>query len=134
MERHCRESLSGRRRIDSMMIDQSRESSAPRVTITRRQFLTGAAALGAELTVLRRGGGGIADASALPAPEASGIEHVVLVMMENRSFDHFLGWVPNADGMQKRLFYLDSSGRRHKTRPLAPDYQGCGHPDPDHSY
>jgi phospholipase C len=22
----------------------------------------------------------------------------------------------------------------HPTHPLAPDYQGCGHPDPDHSY
>jgi phospholipase C len=26
------------------------------------------------------------------------IQHVVLVMMENRSFDHLLGWLPNADG------------------------------------
>ena len=90
--------------------------------------------MGAGLTVLRRGGGGLADAAPLPAPEASGIEHIVLVMMENRSFDHFLGWVPNADGMQKRLFYRDSRGRRHKTHPLAPDFQGCAHPDPDHSY
>ena len=30
----------------------------------------------------------------LPAPGRSGIEHVVVVMMENRSFDHFLGWLP----------------------------------------
>ena len=32
----------------------------------------------------------------LPDPDASGIEHIVVVCMENRSFDHFLGWVPNA--------------------------------------
>jgi Phosphoesterase family len=71
-----------------MTIDRLTESSSPsRVTITRRQFLTGAAAMGAGLTVLRRGGGGIADAAPLPAPDASGIEHIVLVMMENRSFD-----------------------------------------------
>ena len=29
-----------------------------------------------------------------PPPADSGIEHVVVVMMENRSFDHFLGWLP----------------------------------------
>jgi phospholipase C len=30
----------------------------------------------------------------LPIPEESGIDHIVLVMMENRSFDYFLGWLP----------------------------------------
>jgi phospholipase C len=33
----------------------------------------------------------------LPTPAASGIEHIVVVMMENRSFDHLLGWLPNAN-------------------------------------
>jgi len=37
--------------------------------------------------------------ASLPDPQASGIEHIVVVMMENRSFDHFLGWLPNAEGM-----------------------------------
>jgi phospholipase C len=32
------------------------------------------------------------------------------------------------------LSYLDAQGAAHSTHPLAPDYQGCGHPDPDHSY
>jgi phospholipase C len=71
---------------------------------------------------------------ALPHPEDSGIEHIVLVMMENRSFDHFLGWLPGANGRQAGLSYTDSTGAPHATHPLAPDYQGCGHPDPDHSY
>ena len=31
---------------------------------------------------------------------SSQIKHIVVVMMENRSFDHFLGWLPNADGKQ----------------------------------
>jgi phospholipase C len=30
--------------------------------------------------------------SMLPPPETSGIEHIVVLMMENRSFDHMLGW------------------------------------------
>jgi phospholipase C len=55
-------------------------------------------------------------------------------MMENRSFDHFLGWVPGADGLQAGLTYTDAAGVPHSTHHLAPDYQGCGHPDPDHSY
>jgi phospholipase C len=27
-------------------------------------------------------------------PAASGLEHIVVVTMENRSFDHMLGWLP----------------------------------------
>ena len=70
----------------------------------------------------------------LPRPDKSRIDHVVVVMMENRSFDHMLGWVPGADGRQSGLSYVDAAGVSHPTYPLAPDYQGCGHPDPDHSY
>jgi phospholipase C len=70
----------------------------------------------------------------LPPPHQSGIEHIVVVMMENRSFDHFLGWVPGADGKQAGLTYLDKSGHPRSTGGLAPDYTGCPHPDPDHSY
>jgi phospholipase C len=73
-------------------------------------------------------------ASRLPDPEISGIDHVILVMMENRSFDHFLGWLPGANGRQAGLTYVDASGTGHATYPLAPDFQGCGHGDPDHSY
>ena len=72
--------------------------------------------------------------ASLPPPEESGIEHIVVVMMENRSFDHFLGWLPNADGQQAGLSYLDAVGVAHSTHPLAPDFTGCTHPDPDHSF
>src|SRR5512132_346672 len=65
---------------------------------------------------------------------ATPIQHVVVLMMENRSFDHFLGWVPGADGQQAGLTFTDSAGVPHPTFPLAPDFQGCLHPDPDHSY
>jgi phospholipase C len=68
------------------------------------------------------------------APAQSGIEHVVLVMMENRSFDHLLGWTPGADGRQAGLTYPDRNGVPQSTHALAPDFQGCAHPDPDHSY
>jgi phospholipase C len=69
----------------------------------------------------------------LPAPARSGIDHVIVVMMENRSFDHFTGWVPGADGRQAGLRFVDRYGVPHTTWHLT-DFQGCAHPDPDHSY
>ncbi|MEA2340555.1 MAG: phospholipase, partial [Solirubrobacteraceae bacterium] len=72
-------------------------------------------------------------AAAAAAATSAGYDHVVVVMLENRSFDHFLGWLPGADGRQQGLAYRDRAGVLHPTHPLAPDFQGCGHPDPDHS-
>jgi phospholipase C len=97
--------------------------------LSRRGFLraaagaVGAVALGRPVAVASK-----------PTTGAARFDHVVVVMMENRSFDHFLGWLPGADGRQAGLTYADITGAAHATRPLAPDYQGCGHPDPDHSY
>ncbi|HEU5270671.1 MAG TPA: alkaline phosphatase family protein [Jatrophihabitans sp.] len=71
--------------------------------------------------------------AALPAPAASGIEHVVVVMMENRSFDHFLGWLPGADGKQDGLTFTDRYGLPHRTHHLT-EYASCNYHDPDHSY
>jgi phospholipase C len=39
-----------------------------------------------------------------------------------------------ADGRQAGLSYTDDDGSVHATQRLAPDFQGCGHPDPDHSW
>jgi phospholipase C len=62
------------------------------------------------------------------------VDHIIVVTMENRSFDHFLGWVHRADGRQAGLSYVDANGVRHPTHALAPDFQGCGFADPDHSF
>jgi phospholipase C len=79
--------------------------------------------------------------AATAAPLVSGqksnpsqIEHVVVVMMENRSFDHLFGWLPNADGLQAGLTFPNPAGGTSATFPLAPDYTSCSYPDPDHSY
>lgn len=53
--------------------------------------------------------------------------------MENRSFDHYLGWVPGARGRQAGLTYLDDAGMPHDTHRLR-TWTGCGFNDPDHSY
>jgi phospholipase C len=68
----------------------------------------------------------------LPGPRNLPIDTFVIVMMENRSFDHHFGWVPHADGRQAGLSYTDPNGVSHSTYPLAPDFQGCGHPIPGH--
>ena len=76
--------------------------------------------------------------AALPEPEGSEIDHVVVVMMENRSFDHVLGWVPGADGRQRGLSFADADGQPRQSFALAADpaygFQGCGWNDPDHGY
>jgi phospholipase C len=120
------------------------------MTISRREFL---GALGAAGALAATGGWRSAASAAsaagsgvkavpllttatkgVPAPEASGIEHIVVVMMENRSFDHFMGWLPGSDGKQAGLSYSDQAGKTHKTHYLGTEYNGCSHPDPDHSY
>jgi len=112
------------------MANNSRFANA----FSRRDFIqsttvaAGALALGVGSTA------GAARVRALPKPQQSGIQHIVVCCMENRSFDHFAGWIPGADGRQAGLTYTDANGAAYPTYPLAPDYQGCAHPDPDHSY
>src|SRR4051812_37835323 len=105
--------------------------------INRRDFLRAAAGASGGALFGRSSWRALQAASrdlALPPPSRSGIDHIVVVMMENRSFDHLLGWLPNADGKLAGLTYTDLQGAAHQTYPLAPDYTGCPHPVPDHSY
>ena len=78
-----------------------------------------------------------ATTQAVPTPGNMPIDTFVVVMMENRSFDHYLGWLPGADGRQAGLSYKDRHGKRYKTQPtmkVAPDFKGCAYPDPDHGW
>jgi phospholipase C len=107
--------------------------------ITRRRVLGGAAAMGA--SALAVGASGTVRAAAAVArasdpqvdPNRSGIEHVIVVMMENRSFDHMLGWLPGANGVQAGLSFVDHEGVSHPTWHLD-TFQGLQYGDPDHSY
>jgi phospholipase C len=110
------------------------------VDLTRRKVLAGLAA-GAGAAGLAACGGS-SDAGSgnepsmqvLPAPEASGIDHIVVVMMENRSFDHYFSWVPGATTVDmSKLKLLDSDGSTVPGRHLT-DYQNCQLADPSHSY
>src|SRR5215468_4633830 len=107
--------------------------------LTRRMILglmaasAGAAVTGTEL-LARAASAHEASAHQARHPHgSSGVEHVVILMMENRSFDHFLSWLPGADGRHD-LTFPSTDGNVYPNYPLAPDFQGCGYSDPDHSW
>lgn len=65
------------------------------------------------------------------------LEHIVVLMMENRSFDHMLGSLkaddPRIDGLTGTEFNVDTTGRQVFAEPLA-KFQGQLNPDPDHHF
>jgi phospholipase C len=118
------------------------EAEHPDEHLRRREFIQRTArVLGASATVAAALGPDAlvahaarieAEAAALPHPRNLPLDTFVVLMMENRSFDHYLGWMPHADGRQAGLSYVDAKGVRQSTYPLAPDFQGCGHGIPGH--
>jgi phospholipase C len=114
----------------------------PEEAMRRREFLGRTAALAgsASLAGLLPAERVVAEAAraqarrALPGPGKMPIDNFVVLMMENRSFDHYFGWHPTADGKNKGLKYPDANGHMVKTHHLPPDFQGCAFRDPDHSW
>jgi phospholipase C len=104
--------------------------------LSRRRFLQiAAASSGLAITGTDLLSQAVANASSAIRPDGSrGVRHVVILMMENRSFDHFLGWLPGADGRHDLTFVSAVDGNTYPNYPLAPDFQGCGYSDPDHSW
>jgi phospholipase C len=106
--------------------------------LTRRTFLArtamaaGVAAL--QPWELLKAGASEARLAQMVTPGEAPFDTVVVLMMENRSFDHLLGWLPQADGRQEGLRYPDLDGHKHPTHDLGPDFTGCGNIDPDHSW
>lgn len=111
-------------------------------SLNRRELFVGAAAVGAlglsrcsssdsksdEPSVTTTG------AAAHPEGKDAPFDTVVVLMMENRSFDHLLGWLPGADGKQEGLTFRDSTGKAAKTWAIGDDAQGCNYADPKHDY
>ena len=96
--------------------------------INRRDFVARAAAVAGGIAL------GCSDANDPdPDPGPPSIDHIVVVTMENRSFDHLFGWVPGADGKQVGLSYSDANGVVHPTYHLT-DTQSCEHTKPIHTF
>jgi phospholipase C len=65
------------------------------------------------------------------------LKHIVVLMMENRSFDHMLGSLkavdPRIDGVTDQMSNPDTTGAQVRPQPLA-QFQGQLDPDPDHHF
>ena len=111
----------------------------------RRTFLKGAGA-GAGLTILgaRTATAGLPKLGGKGTPTGTPVKNVVIVMMENRSVDHYLGWYgaenPAFDGIQNASF---PDLRAEGAPPVATqdwgaaglgNYHGRHHPDPSHGW
>jgi hypothetical protein len=103
------------------------------IMLTRRLFLELMGASGGRDDRVGPAVAGRGQRVAGRAGGSGGVEHVVVLMLENRSFDHFLSWLPGADGRHD-MTYLAPDGNVYPNYPLAPDFQGCGYSDPDHSW
>jgi phospholipase C len=68
-------------------------------------------------------------------PGLDALKHIVVLMMENRSFDHMLGAVPGIGGIDDAGAFSnpDTTGANVKPQPLA-QFQGQLQPDPDHHF
>src|SRR5579885_3922227 len=75
-------------------------------------------------------------------PGLSALKHLVVLMMENRSFDHMLGslngvnavnGIGGIDGLTGTESNPDGNGRPVSVAPKA-QYQGQLDPDPDHHF
>ena len=70
-------------------------------------------------------------------PGLDNLKHIVVLMMENRSFDHMLGSLtavnPQIDGISARLSNPDTTGAAVQPQPLA-EFQEQLDPDPDHHF
>jgi len=70
-------------------------------------------------------------------PGLDNLKHIVVLMMENRSFDHMLGSLtavnPQIDGITAGQSNPDTTGAAVQPQPLA-EFQGQLDPDPDHHF
>ena len=86
----------------------------------------------------RRGGQARGAGRGLPTPSLP-IDHFVVLMMENRSFDHYFGWLPDADAFSSAPTRTPTTAVRWSPRATPRrsgkhQWQRWRHPDPDHSW
>ena len=122
--------------LERFTAEHAEEAMRRRDFLARTAALAGGAALATTLPSeqLVRAAARVQSRVALPSPRNLPIDTFVVLMMENRSFDHYFGWHPRADSRNTGLSYPDAEGNRVRTHRLTPDFQGCNFRDPDHSW
>jgi phospholipase C len=70
----------------------------------------------------------------LPDPKSAPFDTVVVLMLENRSFDHLLGLGARRQRQAGGLTFPDLHGRPVPTAALGNDFQACGDKDPSHDW
>jgi phospholipase C len=115
---------------------------------SRREFLertalaaglAGATGLSAD-TILTQAAQASAQFRPLPKPRNVPIDHFVLLMMENRSYDHYFGWLKGYSDARQNQSYPNPEGELVSTVPASSlgtggvQFKGCGHPDPGHGW
>lgn len=77
--------------------------------IGRRDLLRAGAAIGGSAAAAHMLGNRRAQAAVI-SPAECPIENIVVLLMENRSFDHMLGRLPGVDGLTREMHNLDTEG------------------------
>ena len=113
---------------DGVHMDWTGPGGGIMVKVTRRQFLAAATGVGALAAFggMAPSAGAATKSAAKPKkptrtggitdPSKAPFDTVVVLMMENRSFDHLLGWMPGVNGKQAGLTYPDLHGSRPTPR------------------
>ncbi len=110
--------------------------------LTRRRFLQELAVAGGAAAIgWPRWANAVSlpiDVGVPPIPSTTPVDHIFVLMMENRSFDHYMGWRTGTNQQQYTGTYDDPeaplNGQMLSTHHLAPDYRGCPFNDPDHGW
>src|SRR3979411_1843925 len=93
--------------------------SANRFRISRRNFITGAAGAAASASLLSSLPPALAEAAQERKGSLDNVEHVVVLMQENRSFDHYFGTMRGVRGFGDRAALKFSSGNSVFRQPDA---------------
>src|SRR3954447_17439329 len=115
--------------------------------LSRREFLertayaAGLAGAGSILpveTIVSQAAQAATRRNPLPSARNVEIDHFVILMMENRSYDHYFGWLTGVSDATQHATYKNPAGQRVATRHASwmgkAEWQGCDHPDPGHGW
>ncbi|HEX3649822.1 MAG TPA: alkaline phosphatase family protein, partial [Pseudonocardiaceae bacterium] len=95
-------------------MNESQDNPSERTGITRRRLLGAAAAVGGMSAAATALPPNVRRALASPAPRGgrlSDIKHVVMLMQENRSFDHYFGSLSGVRGFDDQHVLRLPNGR-----------------------